>query len=194
MFVYFYTLFLVFSTAHRTKPINHPSLKPSLVVFQLRSSRNFCIDIILMCIILGIAAYLYKWVLSGLPPFSSTCISWRILYEGSLTYCWTVFFVQCPKEVKACCEGYRIVYYVGFWFSGWCLKSCSSLNRSHPYFLLTLGLRFPFFCFFPRTIQLQHVYWVLTFYILHLILCKCSNCLAFWVLLCIIIINFIAFI
>lgn len=123
--------------------------KPSLVVFQLRSSRNFCIDIILLCIILGIAAYLYKWVLSGLPPFSSTCISWRILYEGSLTYCWTVFFVQCPKEVKACCEGYP--YYVGFWFSGWCLKSCSiSLNRSHPYFLLTLGLRFPFFCFFPK--------------------------------------------
>ena len=31
-----------------------------LVLFQLRSSRNFCIDIILLCIILGIAAYLYK--------------------------------------------------------------------------------------------------------------------------------------
>ncbi|KAK6942832.1 Target SNARE coiled-coil homology domain, partial [Dillenia turbinata] len=29
-------------------------------VTQLRSSRNFCIDIILLCIILGIAAYLYK--------------------------------------------------------------------------------------------------------------------------------------
>ncbi|KAL7175435.1 hypothetical protein ACSBR2_029100 [Camellia fascicularis] len=29
-------------------------------VNQLRSSRNFCIDIILLCIILGIAAYLYK--------------------------------------------------------------------------------------------------------------------------------------
>ncbi|RRT84572.1 hypothetical protein B296_00003223 [Ensete ventricosum] len=29
-------------------------------VFQLRSSRNFCIDIVLLCIILGIAAYLYK--------------------------------------------------------------------------------------------------------------------------------------
>ncbi|KAL0904028.1 hypothetical protein M5K25_026098 [Dendrobium thyrsiflorum] len=27
---------------------------------QLRSSRNFCIDIILLCIILGIAAYLYN--------------------------------------------------------------------------------------------------------------------------------------
>ncbi|CAL5351017.1 unnamed protein product [Camellia sinensis] len=27
---------------------------------QLRSSQNFCIDIILLCIILGIAAYLYK--------------------------------------------------------------------------------------------------------------------------------------
>ncbi|KAK6920096.1 Target SNARE coiled-coil homology domain [Dillenia turbinata] len=29
-------------------------------VNKLRSSRNFCIDIILLCIILGIAAYLYK--------------------------------------------------------------------------------------------------------------------------------------
>ncbi|KAM1441680.1 hypothetical protein ACFX14_009615 [Malus domestica] len=29
-------------------------------VNQLRSSRNFCIDIVLLCIILGIAAYLYK--------------------------------------------------------------------------------------------------------------------------------------
>ncbi|RLN17344.1 syntaxin-71-like [Panicum miliaceum] len=32
-------------------------------VLQLRSSRNFCIDIILLCVILGIAAYLYKWSL-----------------------------------------------------------------------------------------------------------------------------------
>ncbi|KAL0336889.1 UNVERIFIED_CONTAM: DnaJ protein P58IPK, partial [Sesamum calycinum] len=31
-----------------------------LVFLQLRSSRNFCIDIILLCVILGIAAYLYK--------------------------------------------------------------------------------------------------------------------------------------
>ncbi|KAH9603752.1 hypothetical protein KSS87_019570 [Heliosperma pusillum] len=29
-------------------------------VTQMRSSRNFCIDIVLLCIILGIAAYLYK--------------------------------------------------------------------------------------------------------------------------------------
>ncbi|KAH7553594.1 hypothetical protein JRO89_XS12G0031200 [Xanthoceras sorbifolium] len=29
-------------------------------VNQLRSSRNFCIDIVLLCIILGIAAYLYN--------------------------------------------------------------------------------------------------------------------------------------
>ncbi|KAL7194691.1 hypothetical protein ACSBR1_035012 [Camellia fascicularis] len=29
-------------------------------VNQLRSSRNFFIDIILLCVILGIAAYLYK--------------------------------------------------------------------------------------------------------------------------------------
>lgn len=31
-----------------------------LFLCQMRSSRNFCIDIILLCIILGIAAYLYK--------------------------------------------------------------------------------------------------------------------------------------
>ncbi|KAJ6971477.1 syntaxin-71 [Populus alba] len=30
-------------------------------VNQLRSSRNFCIDIVLLIIILGIAAYLYKF-------------------------------------------------------------------------------------------------------------------------------------
>jgi len=31
-----------------------------LVFVQLQSSRNFCIDIVLLIIILGIAAYLYK--------------------------------------------------------------------------------------------------------------------------------------
>ena len=31
-----------------------------LFLLQLRSSRNFCIDIVLLCVILGIAAYLYK--------------------------------------------------------------------------------------------------------------------------------------
>ncbi|KAI7996273.1 Syntaxin-71 [Camellia lanceoleosa] len=35
-------------------------LTESFDLFQLRSSRNFCIDIILLCIILGIAAYLYN--------------------------------------------------------------------------------------------------------------------------------------
>ncbi|KAI3493472.1 hypothetical protein L1887_41864 [Cichorium endivia] len=30
-------------------------------VTKLRSSRNFCVDIILLCLILGIAAYLYKY-------------------------------------------------------------------------------------------------------------------------------------
>ncbi|GMP85094.1 hypothetical protein CsSME_00038388 [Camellia sinensis var. sinensis] len=40
-------------------------------VNQLRSSRNFCIDIILLCIILGIAAYIYK---------GSKCKHWRNEY------------------------------------------------------------------------------------------------------------------
>ncbi|KAA0044019.1 syntaxin-71 [Cucumis melo var. makuwa] len=39
-------------------------------VNQLRSSRNFCIDIILLCIILGIAAYLYKLGSLNLKPLS----------------------------------------------------------------------------------------------------------------------------
>ncbi|XP_021746074.1 syntaxin-72-like isoform X2 [Chenopodium quinoa] len=37
---------------------NNVRLKQTL--HQIRSSRNFCIDIILLCVILGIAAYLYK--------------------------------------------------------------------------------------------------------------------------------------
>ncbi|GMH22455.1 hypothetical protein Nepgr_024298 [Nepenthes gracilis] len=37
-------------------------------VTKLRSSRNFCIDIILLCIILGIAAYLYKNLQNPTPP------------------------------------------------------------------------------------------------------------------------------
>jgi hypothetical protein len=37
---------------------------------QMRSSRNFCIDVTLLVIILGIAAYLYKCVL----PFFSVSI------------------------------------------------------------------------------------------------------------------------
>uniref|UniRef100_A0A0D9WJH4 t-SNARE coiled-coil homology domain-containing protein n=1 Tax=Leersia perrieri TaxID=77586 RepID=A0A0D9WJH4_9ORYZ len=40
-------------------------------VLQLRSSRNFCIDIILLCIILGIAAYLYKRLHSRHPDLAS---------------------------------------------------------------------------------------------------------------------------
>ncbi|KAF5451642.1 hypothetical protein F2P56_026732, partial [Juglans regia] len=35
------------------------NVKLKETITQLRSSRNFCIDIILLCIILGIAAYLY---------------------------------------------------------------------------------------------------------------------------------------
>ncbi|XP_018835141.1 syntaxin-71-like isoform X2 [Juglans regia] len=36
------------------------NVKLKETITQLRSSRNFCIDIILLCIILGIAAYLYN--------------------------------------------------------------------------------------------------------------------------------------
>jgi hypothetical protein len=42
------------------KSTTHFSYVCILILKQMRSSRNFCIDIILLVIILGIAAYLYK--------------------------------------------------------------------------------------------------------------------------------------
>ncbi|KAF4382163.1 hypothetical protein F8388_008649 [Cannabis sativa] len=43
-----------------TSDLKHTNVRLKHTVNQLRSSRNFCIDIILLCIILGIAAYLYN--------------------------------------------------------------------------------------------------------------------------------------
>ncbi|KAJ8427423.1 hypothetical protein Cgig2_013667 [Carnegiea gigantea] len=43
-----------------TSDLKNTNVRLKDTVTQLRSSRNFCIDIILLCIILGIAAYLYK--------------------------------------------------------------------------------------------------------------------------------------
>ncbi|KAJ0028825.1 hypothetical protein Pint_35599 [Pistacia integerrima] len=43
-----------------TADLKNTNVRLKDTVNQLRSSRNFCIDIILLCIILGIAAYLYK--------------------------------------------------------------------------------------------------------------------------------------
>jgi len=43
-----------------TSDLKNTNVRLKDTVNQLRSSRNFCIDIILMCIILGIAAYLYN--------------------------------------------------------------------------------------------------------------------------------------
>ncbi|KAJ9188310.1 hypothetical protein P3X46_003678 [Hevea brasiliensis] len=43
-----------------TSDLKSTNVRLKDTVNQLRSSRNFCIDIILLCIILGIAAYLYK--------------------------------------------------------------------------------------------------------------------------------------
>ncbi|MCL7036975.1 hypothetical protein MKW94_012074, partial [Papaver nudicaule] len=42
-----------------TSDLKNTNVRLKHTVNQLRSSRNFCIDIILLCIILGIAAYLY---------------------------------------------------------------------------------------------------------------------------------------
>ncbi|XP_057510039.1 syntaxin-71-like [Actinidia eriantha] len=43
-----------------TSDLKSTNVRLKRTVTQLRSSRNFCIDIILLCIILGIAAYLYN--------------------------------------------------------------------------------------------------------------------------------------
>ncbi|KAH9671636.1 Syntaxin-71 [Citrus sinensis] len=43
-----------------TADLKNTNVRLKHTVTQLRSSRNFCIDIVLLCIILGIAAYLYK--------------------------------------------------------------------------------------------------------------------------------------
>ncbi|ERN18132.1 hypothetical protein AMTR_s00054p00051700 [Amborella trichopoda] len=43
-----------------TSDLKNTNVRLKDTVTKLRSSRNFCIDIILLCIILGIAAYLYK--------------------------------------------------------------------------------------------------------------------------------------
>ncbi|KAL1813203.1 hypothetical protein DCAR_0625500 [Daucus carota subsp. sativus] len=43
-----------------TSDLKNTNVRLKDTVTQLRSSRNFCIDIILLCIILGIAAYLYN--------------------------------------------------------------------------------------------------------------------------------------
>ena len=43
-----------------TSDLKNTNVRLKDTVTQLRSSRNFCIDIILLCVILGIAAYLYN--------------------------------------------------------------------------------------------------------------------------------------
>uniref|UniRef100_A0A5B7B1Z9 t-SNARE coiled-coil homology domain-containing protein n=1 Tax=Davidia involucrata TaxID=16924 RepID=A0A5B7B1Z9_DAVIN len=43
-----------------TSDLKNTNVRLKDTLTQLRSSRNFCIDIILLCIILGIAAYLYN--------------------------------------------------------------------------------------------------------------------------------------
>ncbi|KAM7255246.1 hypothetical protein ACFE04_020487 [Oxalis oulophora] len=43
-----------------TADLKNTNVRLKDTVTQLRSSRNFCIDIILLCLILGIAAYLYN--------------------------------------------------------------------------------------------------------------------------------------
>ncbi|KAK3194762.1 hypothetical protein Dsin_026072 [Dipteronia sinensis] len=43
-----------------TSDLKNTNVRLKHTVTQLRSSRNFCVDIILLCIILGIAAYLYN--------------------------------------------------------------------------------------------------------------------------------------
>ena len=67
-------------------------------VKQMRSSRNFCVDIVLLVIILGIAAYLYKFVL----PFSlykqtKQHVAIRVLLKILLNLCQGWFFKKIPR-------------------------------------------------------------------------------------------------
>ncbi|KAJ4726004.1 Syntaxin-71 like [Melia azedarach] len=43
-----------------TSDLKNTNVRLKETLFQVRSSRNFCIDIILLCIILGIVSYLYQ--------------------------------------------------------------------------------------------------------------------------------------
>ncbi|KAK4789903.1 hypothetical protein SAY86_017207 [Trapa natans] len=47
-------------TDRATADIKNTNVRLKKTLLEIRSSRNFCIDIILLCIILGIAAYLYN--------------------------------------------------------------------------------------------------------------------------------------
>jgi multisubunit Na+/H+ antiporter MnhF subunit len=49
------------ATQDHTDP---PNLNPCvcLLLLQMRSKRNFCIDIVLVCILLGIGAYIFAMV------------------------------------------------------------------------------------------------------------------------------------
>lgn len=63
----------------RTCESDEDPMKSTLsVALQMRSSRNFCVDVTLLVIILGIAAYLYKFV----PAFS-----WMLHPPLHLTHC-----------------------------------------------------------------------------------------------------------
>ncbi|BAF18178.2 Os05g0553700 [Oryza sativa Japonica Group] len=68
-------------------------------VLQLRSSRNFCIDIVLLCVILGIAAYLYN-VLKKVRPdcamdlFSTSSGDGWMSFDVS-TSCSLYFYLIC---------------------------------------------------------------------------------------------------
>ncbi|KDP44084.1 hypothetical protein JCGZ_05551 [Jatropha curcas] len=43
-----------------TSDLKNTNVRLKQTIVQLRSSRNFCIDIVLLCVILGIGSYLYK--------------------------------------------------------------------------------------------------------------------------------------
>ncbi|KAJ6407421.1 hypothetical protein OIU84_010839 [Salix udensis] len=51
-----------------TSDLKNTNVRLKDTVNQLRSSRNFCIDIVLLIIILGIAAYLYKFMFHMATP------------------------------------------------------------------------------------------------------------------------------
>ncbi|KAL0344626.1 UNVERIFIED_CONTAM: DnaJ protein P58IPKB [Sesamum radiatum] len=79
-----------------TADLKNTNVRLKDTVNQLRSSRNFCIDIILLCIILGIAAYLYKKTKivtdgqreRGQRNKASASKGWKWIQGGTIVWHW----------------------------------------------------------------------------------------------------------
>ncbi|KAL4014664.1 hypothetical protein IC575_026873 [Cucumis melo] len=75
-----------------TDEIKNTNVRLKETLYEVRTSQNFCIDIILLCVILGIASYLYKlffhWLKYGMivnmEKELSTSILWTLMIFSAL--------------------------------------------------------------------------------------------------------------